>query len=766
MKAVILAGGEGMRLRPMTARCPKPMVKILGKTVLERTVELLKKNGVTEICMTLGYLPETIRAEFEGGSRGVRIETRVETRPLGTAGAVKACADFIGSEDFLVLSGDAVCTFDLKAAVAAHKAARARASIVLCSHDRPVEYGLVVTEPDGRISRFAEKPGWEDVCTDLVNTGIYICTPEVLQWIPGDGPSDFARDVFPKMLADGAPLYGFRAQGYWCDIGCPEEYLRCNLDALSGTEGLEPDEAQISPGVWAGSELHGAEIRPPVYVGRNVFVSPGASLGPGAVIGDGSSIGAGARVCRSVVDGAAVRDGADVSGAIVCAGAAVGEGARVEPGCVIGENTSIGSRCLVTGHARLWPDLELEPGAKAVSDIRSGAFHTAAAFTERSALSGAFGTVLTPEAFLRLGTAAAAFEPVLLACAGGEAAAVLRSAFSSGVRAGGGTVILADCGCAASLCYAVRTLGGGLGLWIQQDGSRICARFFSANGEELTRRQERQLESGAASGTLRPDGRLAGTETYAAGMDMLYAAAASVCAEGGASPVAGVSGTGSENRVLRRALERAGAYSGTADVRFTAVESGRALQAVTETGRTLPPPRLLACALLAEFDAGVRTAAVPVGAPAVLERIAAAYGGKILRPGEEEHAGLRQAQPWYFDGVFLAVRLCRHLTAGRTLAEYDRRTPAFGSVRHEVRLSGSERGRVMRALSESDSALRPGPDGGLTAVRGGGCVRVEPSRVARALVFYGESTDAETAAELCAPLERQVRELDSRLRQA
>ena len=144
MKAVILAGGEGMRLRPLTARRPKPMVKILGKPVLEHTLALLKKAGVTEVCMTLGYLPEEIRGYFgDGSDRGMRIETRVETRPLGTAGAVKACADFLGTEDFFVLSGDAVCDFDLRALAARYRATGAAAGLVLYGCSRPAEYGLV-----------------------------------------------------------------------------------------------------------------------------------------------------------------------------------------------------------------------------------------------------------------------------------------------------------------------------------------------------------------------------------------------------------------------------------------------------------------------------------------------------------------------------------------------------------------------------------------------------------------------------------------------
>ena len=768
MKAVILAGGEGVRLRPITARRPKPMVDLVGQPVLAHTVALLKRAGVREICITLGYLPEVVLARFSDGSPyGVQIETRIERRPLGTAGAVRACADFLGEDDFFVVSGDAVCDFDLKAIAAAHRAAHAQASLALYSHDRPLEYGLVVTGKDGRVVRFVEKPGWEGVCTDLVNTGIYVCTPEVLRRIPEETAVDFARDVFPGMLADGAPLYGFQAKGYWCDIGCPEEYLRCCTDVLDGRTKLRPVQPQLSKGVWAGSDLHGAEITPPVFVDRNVFVARGAKLGPGAILCAGSSVAPGACIRRSVVDGAAVRGGADVDGAVLCPGAVVGADTRVEPGCVIGENTHVGSRSLVAGRARLWPDLELEPGAKITEDVHGGrAAGASALFTARGVISGAFGTALTPEGFVRLGTAAAGDSPVVLASSGGEAAGVLRSAFSSGVRAGGGTVIQADCGCAASLRHAVRALGGGLGLWLQQHGGDVQARFYTAGGTTLNRLQERKLESAASAGAPRPDGRMAGAETYAAGMDMLYAAAAAAMLEGAAAPAASVFGSGAENRILRRALERAGVYSCTAAVHLTAMDGGLALQAVTESGRTLPPPRLLACALLAELDTGVRTAAVPASAPAVLDRIAGAFGGRILRPGVEEFDALRRAQPWFFDGVCLAVRLCSHLTAGHTLDALDARVPAFGQVRHEVRLAGSERGRVMRALAQADNRLTPAPGGGLTASTAAGFIRVEPSRAARALVFYGESTTMEAAAELCAPFERQARTLDGGLNRA
>ncbi len=232
MKAVILSGGEGTRLRAVSGGLPKPMMPLLGTPLLERTVALLRENGFDRLCMTLHYEPEVIRRHFGSGGRfGVKIEYREETEPLGTAGAVKNCADFIGGEPILVMSGDCACDYDLAALLREHTEG---VTVALAAHAEPLPYGLVVTDGAGRITGFVEKPSWERVVTDRVSTGIYALSPEALERVPAGEKYDFAKDLFPRLLAEGVPMTGRVMEGYWCDIGTPEAYYQCNLDALRG----------------------------------------------------------------------------------------------------------------------------------------------------------------------------------------------------------------------------------------------------------------------------------------------------------------------------------------------------------------------------------------------------------------------------------------------------------------------------------------------------------------------------------------------------
>lgn len=232
MKAVILSGGEGTRLREISGDCPKPMMPLLGKPLLERTVALLRENGFTELCFTLHYRPEVIRQFLGDGERfGVHIEYRTEDEPLGTAGAVRNCRDFIGGDSVLVMSGDSACDYDLGELYRAHTGG---VTIALAVHAEPLPYGLVITDKAGRVTGFVEKPSWERVVTDHVSTGIYVLSPDVLDYVPAGQQYDFARDLFPRLLKEGVPLRGRIMDGYWCDIGTPRAYYQCNLDALDG----------------------------------------------------------------------------------------------------------------------------------------------------------------------------------------------------------------------------------------------------------------------------------------------------------------------------------------------------------------------------------------------------------------------------------------------------------------------------------------------------------------------------------------------------
>lgn len=252
MKAVILAGGMGTRLRCVTGEHPKPMAPFLGRPLMEHIVLLLRENGFTEICCTLRYRAGEIMAHFGDGSRfGVSMQYRIETEALGTAGGVKNCADFFGAEDFLVISGDAACDFSLRRLMDEHRERGCAATLALCRSESPLRYGLAVTDGEGDIRAFIEKPVWPRVVSDLVNTGIYVLSPRIFEGTP-EGPLDFGKELFPALLARGERLHGVVLDGYWRDIGTPQDYYRCCADALDGRLRVTPGEsfltAQEPPG--------------------------------------------------------------------------------------------------------------------------------------------------------------------------------------------------------------------------------------------------------------------------------------------------------------------------------------------------------------------------------------------------------------------------------------------------------------------------------------------------------------------------------------
>ena len=235
MKAIILAGGDGTRLRAVTGPSPKPLVPLLGRPLMAYTLELLRRHGFTEVCAALRYRAQDIIDAFgDGSALGVSLRYRVETGSWGTAGAVRRCGAFIGGEDVLVISGDAACDYDLTALWEAHRERKPAATLALAREKEPLRFGLTVTDEAGTIRAFIEKPDWAHVVTDLVNTGIYVLSPRALEAVPTDRACDFARDLFPALLESGETLLGLPMDGYWCDVGTPLSYYRCCADALEG----------------------------------------------------------------------------------------------------------------------------------------------------------------------------------------------------------------------------------------------------------------------------------------------------------------------------------------------------------------------------------------------------------------------------------------------------------------------------------------------------------------------------------------------------
>jgi mannose-1-phosphate guanylyltransferase / phosphomannomutase len=408
MRAVLMAGGEGTRLRPLTSNQPKPMVPIVGKPCMEHVLELLKSHGFEDVVVTVAFLPQAIRTYFgDGETVGMKIEYSVEESPLGTAGSVRLASDRL-EETFLVISGDALCDIDLGQLVDFHRERGAAVTIGLKSVENPLEFGIVVTGEDGRVERFLEKPSWGQVFSDTINTGIYVLEPEVLEHIPTDRPFDFSKDLFPLLLELGHPIYGYVCEGYWQDIGNLDQYRQANFDALDEKVRLNIPGLKLRGDVWVGEgvEIDQVEnVEGPAFIGNYSTISPDSSVGPYAVLGPGTTLRARARVLRSIVDASTyIGRRAVVEGAIIGRNCDVRSHAHVHEGVAIGDQVVIGDQSVVYPGVRIYPYKEVEYGAQIHESLIWESRGTTRVFGKDGVL-GLVNVDLTPEVALRLGAA-------------------------------------------------------------------------------------------------------------------------------------------------------------------------------------------------------------------------------------------------------------------------------------------------------------------------------------------------------------------------
>jgi mannose-1-phosphate guanylyltransferase/phosphomannomutase len=409
MRAVLMAGGSGTRLRPLTCDLPKPMVPILNRPIAEHIVNLLKRNGITEIIATLYYLPDVMRDYFhDGRDFGVQMTYAVEEdQPLGTAGCVKNISDLL-DETFLVISGDSVTDFDLQAAIAFHRAKGSKATLVLTRVPNPIEFGVVITDSDNRIQRFLEKPSTSEIFSDTVNTGTYILEPEVLDYLPDNQESDFSKDLFPLLLEKGEPMFGYVADGYWCDVGHLDAYRESQYDALHQKVVVDYAYKETSPGVWIGENTQidpSAQINPPVLIGNNCRIGPRTILEPGTVIGDNVTIGSDADLKRPIIwNGAIIGDEVHLRACSIARGARVDRRSHVLEGAVIGPLSTIGEEAQISPGVRVWPSKRIESGATLNINLIWGNTAQRNLFGQRG-VSGLANIDITPEFAVKLGAA-------------------------------------------------------------------------------------------------------------------------------------------------------------------------------------------------------------------------------------------------------------------------------------------------------------------------------------------------------------------------
>ncbi len=505
MKAVVMAGGEGTRLRPLTVNRPKPMVPLCNRPMMEYGLELLRKHGFREVIATLHYMPHVIMEYFgDGEGFGVRISYSIEEVPRGTAGGVKQATGHL-DEPFLVISGDILTNTDLSRMLAFHRSRGAVLTIALTRVTDPTEYGIALLDDENRVTRYLEKPGWGDVFSDLANMGIYILEPEALKYVPENRPFDFSKDLFPRLLEAGEPVYGFIADSaYWSDVGTYEQYLQAHRDLLNGRiKGFTPPGIEVDRGVWAvdPGSLDGVVAEPPVALGVDAEVREGVRIGPYTVIGERTVVDRGAAVHRSVVwNDTYIGPGCILRSAIIGSSCSISAGCILMEGAVVGDMCSLGKYAVVKPGVKIWPSKRIDAYATVAFDLKWGVRWARQLFGPWG-VEGAFNIEITPEFATRLGFAIGSWLPkgasVAVARDPYRSSRAIKRVLVSSLMAAGIKVFNLTVTPTPVLRYYVKEKGFSCGVMVETpvtNPSIVKVKVFGRDGIEIDEKAEKEIE--------------------------------------------------------------------------------------------------------------------------------------------------------------------------------------------------------------------------------------------------------------------------------
>jgi mannose-1-phosphate guanylyltransferase / phosphomannomutase len=505
VKAVVMAGGQGTRLRPLTSNQPKPMVPIVNKPVVQHILELLQRHGVNDVVMTVAFMAQMLRNHFgDGSSLGMNIEYGVEETPLGTAGSVKN-AEAALDDTFLVISGDALTDFDLTRLVDFHREREAMVTIALKSVENPLEFGVVIVDEEGRIERFLEKPGWGQVFSDTINTGIYVLEPQVLDFIPKGVPYDFSHELFPKLFDRHKPLYGHLAGSYWQDIGSLEQYLQANRDALDGKVKLQIPGVRLRGNVWVGQgvSLDSLEnVEGPAVIGNYARIDPRAHIGAHTVLGNNAVLKAGAQVTNSILgENCYLATNARVRGAVIGNSVDIRVNAVVSEGAAIGDQCSVGENAVIGNQVKIYPFKTIDPGSAVTSSLIWETRGSSALFG-KNGVRGVVNVDITPEMAMRLamsyGTLLSKDSFVTASRDADRASRVLKRAMIAGLNSAGVSVRDLEVVPASVNRFDLKRgkAAGGIHVRVSQDNpEEVEILFFEPPGIPIEAKRERNVEN-------------------------------------------------------------------------------------------------------------------------------------------------------------------------------------------------------------------------------------------------------------------------------
>ncbi|MTH52420.1 NTP transferase domain-containing protein [Bacillus mangrovi] len=535
MKAVILAGGFGSRLQPLTSIRPKPMVPLLNKPVLEYTIEHLKRHGMTELILALCWKSSIIERHFgDGSAYGVRISYVREKEPLGTAGCLKAAEPLL-QDTFLVISGDTVSSFDLAEGTAAHKKSGCMATIFAASKSQTGEYGTLIADGSGKVMEFLEKPHKTEVYSESINSGLYVFEPEILEYIDSREPQDISRDVLPKLLKRGVNMH--QAAGYWSDIGSHGEYRSAQFDMLDGVKLISPDWALNGTGekpvcIEEGCFIEqGAILEGPLLIGSGTVVEKGSRIGPYAIIGAGSHIESDAVIRHSILwDLQQIRSGAVIEGAVIASRCDIYPYSELKMGSVLGENVILEGENIVQNQVKIWPGQVIGKAVQVEDSFCGRYFAEEALFMKRGRieLSPAYGGSVQSAKAAQAFAAACGKTGILCGTDGNTQSSLLAAIFTESLRSFGCPVMIektpvSPSGLRNGCCNLNK-----MGLYFLQDNETVFLHLFDASGQIISSEIERSIETHFQQATMAVSSS-AGTKTKITGLEKELAAVLSGC---------------------------------------------------------------------------------------------------------------------------------------------------------------------------------------------------------------------------------------------
>lgn len=739
MKAVILAGGEGTRLRPVTCNLPKPLVHIVGKPVLEYILDLLSENGCTEAVIAVRYKGEMIERHFSSERyKNIKLRFSYEKEPLGTAGCVKKAAEG-WNEDFVVISGDAVCDFELKKAMEYHKKSNASATVITKRVSDPREYGLII-EKDGRITDFSEKPSYINCRSDLANTGVYIISAAVTGLIPSGVQYDFAKDVFTDMLSRSMKLMSYEEHGYWCDMGDIGAYKACTKDILSG-------------------RLRGYEKKQ-FYKGNNVLADPTALISGYSVIGNSVSIGKGAKLRNAVImDGAFIGENTTLNDCIICSDVKIGSGAAVYENAVIGENSVIGENAVICSGVKIWQDKAVDNGEYVNSDRKYGT-KSRPQFTE-DGIIGETNTVITPEFAGRLGCAVSKLSEsyIGVSCSGENAAETLKAALLSGISSTGKQCF--DCGNASlpMLLHTAGLLNCDMVVHISAK-TRTDILIYNKGMLPLTRVQERMLENAFNRGEYLSASwnNFSSINRFTGSMSLYNAMLESIT--GFSLPYdIRLNCNNVTSSIYAPFLSKMSGGRKKLMINLSDTMTSAVIE--TEDGIRADYTAMILLAITSELING-KDVALPFSFPQAADMLALRYRKTVHRffsssmdNRDKTARKIASEQPILYDGFVLAVTVLRYLSENSlSLEEALASLPKFSEEKRFIYISCPPQ-RILDKIPKGE----PAENEGITISKDKERVFIRSDKTGKGLYMFAESYGAETAAELCNITEKMIADI-------